>query len=594
MTYAPSPTWDLESVLPGGPGGDAFAREAEALGAELTALTAQADALPAVPEPAALARVLLDLLALSERLDQLGTFAGCSVAADASGKAAIRADSLANDLHNRFSRAWVVPNARVGSCDEALFSVLLALPELAELQGLLLEKRRLARFRLPEQQEALAAELMRDGVSGWGELYDMDAGALRIPFDRGNGLESLSPGQLSPLLGHDDKDLRDRASAALQEGWRPIAPRAAKVLTHLTGTRMVLNERRGLHMLDEPCANAKMEPRTLEAMIEATRRARPLMRRYLAAKARHLGQDSLSWADTYAQVGTGGGSHSYEDAQRFIVEQFESFSPSLSGFARRALEGRWVEVEDRPGKRGGGFCADLPLSRQSRIFMTWGGSARSLSTLAHELGHAFHNHVLHQVPAAQRRVPMTLAETASTFAELLVREASLAQVTDPGARLRLLDASLSDALAFLANIPARFELEQALYRMRAQGPLDPEALDAECVSIFRDWYGPSVPQVDPTFWISKLHFYIPTLSFYNFPYTFGYLFSNLVYERFRPLGAAGAPGYEQLLRRTGDAWAEPIAQEELGLDLGLPETWTRALSPVERDLEAFLAIVGEG
>lgn len=593
MTYAPTLTWDLESVLPGGPGGDAFAREAEAIGARIAELTTRADAVPAEPDPALLAALLLDLVGLTERIEQLGTFAGCSVAADATGKAALRADSLASELYNRYARAWVVPNARVGTCDDSAFQALLDRPELLPLRGMLEEKRRLARFRLPEQQEALATELMRDGVSGWGELYDMDAGALRISFDRGNGVESLSPGQLSPLLGHDDKALRDRASAALQEGWRTIAPRAAKVLTHLTGTRMVLNARRGLHMLDEPCANAKIERRTLEAMIEAARRARPLMRRFLAAKARHMGQPSLSWADTFAHVGTAGGSHSYDDAQRFIVDQFETFSPALSGFARTALQGRWIEVEDRPGKRGGGFCADLPLSRQSRIFMTWGGSARSVSTLAHELGHAFHNHVLHEVPVAQRRVPMTLAETASTFAELLVREAALAQVSDQAARLRLLDASLSDALSFLANIPARFELEQALYRMRAQGPLDADALEAECVSIFQEWYGPSVPQVDPTFWIGKLHFYIPTLSFYNFPYTFGYLFSNLVYERFRPLGAAGAPGYERLLRRTGDAWAEPIARDELGVDLGEPETWMRALKPVERDLEAFLAIVGE-
>jgi pepF/M3 family oligoendopeptidase len=448
----------------------------------------------------------------------------------------------------------------------------------------------LARFRLPEKEEALSSELSRDGLLGWGELYEMDAGAIRIRFDRGNGPEDLSPGQISPLLGHDDKGLRDRAAAALEEGWRPVAPRAAKVLTHLTGTRMTLNARRGLDVLDEPCANAKIERATLDAMIEAARRAQPLMHAYLAAKARYLGAP-LSWADTYAHLGTSSGRVEYAEAQAFIVEQFGAFSPGLADFATAALRGRWVEVEDRPGKRGGGFCADLPLARQSRIFMTWGASARSMSTLAHELGHAFHNHVLHDVPAAKRRVPMTLAETASTFAELLVREAAMAKASDPGQRLRLLDGSLADALAFLVNIPARFELEQALYRLRAEGPLDPDALEAECVAIFSKWYGPSVAKVDPTFWISKAHFYIASLSFYNFPYTFGYLFSNLVYERFRPLGAAGAPGYERLLMKTGDQWAEPIARSELGVDLADPETWAGALGPVERDLDAFLTLV---
>jgi pepF/M3 family oligoendopeptidase len=594
IAFAPGETWDLASIFPGGPGGEAFNREAEALGEQIRILTAEADALPATFDANALARVFLALEGIVERLEQISTYAVCASAADATGKAALRADTIANDLVNRYGRAGVVPTARLISCTDAQFEALLALPALADLGGKLREQRRLARFRLPEGEEALATELTRDGALGWGELYELDSGAIRIPFDRGNGEERLSPGQLAPLVAHDDKALRDRAQVALEAGWRPISTRAAKVLTHLTGTRTVLNDRRKLDALDEPCANAKLERRTLDAMMEAARRAQPLMHRYLAAKARALtgsAQGTLSWADTFAHLGESGGKVAYADAQRFIVDQFGAFSPGLAGFARDALAGSWVEVEDRPGKRGGGFCADLPLSRQSRIFMTWGASARSVSTLAHELGHAFHNHVLHDVPPAQRRVPMTLAETASTFAELLVREASLAQVTAPAARLRLLDASLGDALAFLVNIPARFELELALYRLRADGPLDTDALEAETVAIFSKWYGPSVPVVDPTFWIGKAHFYIPTLAFYNFPYTFGYLFSNLVYERFRPLGAAGAPGYERLLRRTGDAWAEPIAKDDLGVDLGDPETWMSALGPVRRDLDAFLAMV---
>ena len=188
---------------------------------------------------------------------------------------------------------------------------------------------------------------------------------------------------------------------------------------------------------------------------------------------------------------------------------------------------------------------------------------------------------------------MTLAETASTFGEALVREASLAATKDPGRRLRLLDGSLSDGLSFLCNIPARYEFELALYAMRERGPLEVEALEAETTAVFSRWYGPTVPKVDPIFWASKLHFYIAGLSFYNFPYLFGYLFSNLVYEHFRPLGAAGAPGYERLLRRTGDEWAEPIARDELGVDLGDPETWMRALAPLRRDYDAFVALTGE-
>ena len=596
MPHAPSDTWDLDPLYAGGPAGDPFRADADRIAAELDGLVARADGTPARLEGPALdvfAQLLLDLEDLSVRLEQLGTFAGCAAAADAQGKPAIRAEARASELWNRFGRAWVVPAARLARGHADDLAALLAHPRLGHMRGMIEERRHLARFRLPEAEDALATELARDGVIAWGELYDVTSGALKIRFDRGKGPEDLSPGQLSTVLSNDDKALRDSAHVALVEGWRGVGDTCARVLTHLTGTRQVLNARRGLDTLDEPLANAKIERRTLEAMLEAARRAQPMMHRYLALKAKAMGQDALSWSDTVSLLGTSSGDISYAHAQDFIVEQFGSFAPGLADFAVKAFRERWIEVEDRPGKRGGGFCADVPILRQSRIFMTWGGSLRSVSTLAHELGHAYHNEVLHTVSPSQRRVPMTLAETASTFAEALVREASLEQETDPGRRLRLLDGSLSDALAFLCNIPARFELEQSFYRLRSEGPLEAEALSAETEAIFQRWYGPSVPRVDPTYWSSKLHFFIPTLAFYNFPYTFGFCFANLVYERFRPMGAAGLPGYADLLRRTGDAWAEPIARDALGLDLGDPETWMRALGPVERDFAAFEKLVEE-
>ncbi len=592
MPYATSPTWNLDALFPGGPDGAAFIAEADALAAELDGLVARCDAVPADPDAPTLVAAVAALQSIVLRLEQLSTFAGCSAAADTVGKGARRAEARATVLWNRYTRAWVVPNARVGTVSDARFAEVLAHPDMAALRGFLDEKRRLARFRLPEAEEALSTELARDGILAWGESYDAESGALRIPFDRGNGREELSPGQLSPLIGHDDKATRDAASAALVAGWRTVGERCARALTHITGTRATLNARRSLDVLDEPLANAKIERRTLDAMMECARRARPMMHRYLALKAKARQQATLSWADTVALVGTVGGAVPYEDAQDFIVEQFRAFAPPLADFAVRAFEERWIEVENRAGKRGGGFCADAPLIRQSRIFMTWGGNARSVSTLAHELGHAYHNEVLYEVPAAQRRVPMTLAETASTFAEALVREAALNAETDAGRRLRLLDGSLSDALGFLCNIPARFELELALYRLREQGALEPEALEAETERIFRDWYGPTVSSVDPMFWANKLHFYIPTLAFYNFPYTFGFLFANLVYAHYRPLGAGGLDGYRDLLRRTGDAWAEPVAAATLGVDLGDPDVWMRALQPVERDFAAFEAVVG--
>lgn len=593
MSYAPSESWNLDNILPGGPAGAAFAEAAQQMESRLRQLVARADALPASPTPEEFASLLLLLEEISPELGELGTFAGCHAAADATGEAASRADMIASDLGTLYARAWVVPNQRIARCTDAEFAALLAYPSLADMQGMLKETRAMARFRLTEGEEALVTELARDGVLAWGQLYDVTAGTLKISVDKGSGPQDFSPGQVFNLLHDEDRALRVRAFDAWQAGWRSVARTCASILTHITGSRLTLNQRRQLDPLEEALAGAKIQRRTLDAMIEAARRARPMMHRYLALKAKLMGLPKLDWHDTYAPLGSSSGSISYAQAQEFVVEQFRVFSPSMAAFAVRAFQERWIEVEDRPNKRGGGFCAEVPVRKETRIFMTWGGTDSSVSTLAHELGHAFHGEVLFRQPISQRRLPMTLAETASTFGEALVREAALAAAADPQHRLRLLDDSMSSALAFLCNIPARLELELAFYRLRAEGPLSADALEAETSRIFGEWYGPSMERVDATFWANKMHFYIGGLAFYNFPYIFGYLFSALVYEHFRKLGPSGAPGYEKLLARTGDEQAEAIALDELGVDLGDPETWSRAMGMVRRDLDALEALVNQ-
>jgi pepF/M3 family oligoendopeptidase len=582
----------LEGVVPGGPGGSDATSRLAALRAEVDALVARADALPATGFAPALAALLVDLDAIGPRLEELITFAGCHAAAAAESPDAIRAEALVTELASRYARAWVAPAARIAFGPAEEYAQLLVDPRLGAMRGMLQERRRLGHLRLPEAEDALATELSRDAIHAWGSLYDVESGALRIEVDRGQGAERLSAGQARILMHHPDRDVRHRAFPAIVAGWRSVSRTCAAALTHITGWRQIVNQRRGVGPLEDALAAAKIERTTLEAMITAAREAAPLMQRYFRAKARALGTERLAWADLGAPLGAGGGEVRYDAAQDFVAEQFAVFSPAMADFAVRAFRGRWIEVEDRPGKRGGGFCADLPVSGQSRIFMTWGNSDQSVSTLAHELGHAWHNEVLQRVPYVQRRLPMTLAETASTFAEALVREASRARAQSDGERLRLLDGALSDASAFLVNIPARFELELALYDMRREGPLEVPALEARCSELFGRWYGAAVADVDPTFWCSKLHFFISGISFYNFPYLFGYLFSALVYEHFRPLGPAGAPAYDALLARTGDAWAEPIAKEALGVDLGDPATWRAALAGVERDVAAFEVLVG--
>lgn len=591
MSIAPSETWNLDAILPGGPGGEAFEAEFAAIKATLSALVERSEALPAAPHPAILAGLLLDLERLSPRLDQLFTFTGCHAAADSVGEAPIRAEARIASLGGLAGRAWVAPKDRICRMPLADFEALLAEPAVAHMRNMLLHDRATGRLRMSEAEESLLAALAEDGIVGWGSLYDVESGSLKVELDRGNGLEILSAGQAEQAMWGADRAVRAAAFDAVRASWGGISRRVATALSHITGTRVAMNARRGIDELEEPLVQSRIERKTLEAILEASREMRPAMVRYFRAKAKALGVERLAWYDLSAPIGESGSGSSYADAQAVVVRQFGEFAPGMAEFAERALIERWIEVEDRPGKRAGGFCAEVPLRHESRIFMTWSDNDRAASTLAHELGHAFHNEVLFERPVSQRRLPMTLAETASTFAEALVREASRANAISPAQKLRLLDNALSDASAFLCNIPARFELERSLYRMRAAGPLDVDALGVETTRLFSEWYGGELSVVDDLFWARKLHFFIPSIAFYNYPYTFGFLFANLVYEHYRPQGAAAEAGYRRLLARTGDDPAEVIAREELGLDLGDVATWRKAMTGILRDIDDFEAAV---
>jgi oligoendopeptidase F len=203
------------------------------------------------------------------------------------------------------------------------------------------------------------------------------------------------------------------------------------------------------------------------------------------------------------------------------------------------------------------------------------------------LGHAYHNEVLKDVAPARRAIPMTLAESASTFAENVVRDAALAQAQGPGERLALLDARLRAGVTFLMDIPARFSFEKHLYELRREGVLDPDALDEAMVAHQKEAYSDALTTWSPTFWCAKMHFYFGGRSFYNFPYSFGYLFSALVYEQLKDGSAASRAAYRELLIRTGHDRAEPLAMDLLGLNLKDPATWRAGMEPLVQDLADY-------
>jgi oligoendopeptidase F len=312
--------------------------------------------------------------------------------------------------------------------------------------------------------------------------------------------------------------------------------------------------------------------------------------RYLGWKARQLGQECLAWADLDAPLPTGDrpSTWSWDEAAGLVADAFGGFHPKLADFAREAVLGRWIDALPREGRRPGGFCTELPRSNESRIFMTFTGSLEHASVLAHELGHAFHNRVLAGVPASRAEIVSATAETASTFAEAVLRDRLLASSADPVFRTFMIDQQLQ--AAFLMDIPARFAFERRLFALRRDGVFDPDVLDAEMLAAQDHAYGKGLADGFARFWCAKLHFYIPEFGFYNWPYTFGYLFSAAVHRRAVAEGPSFLATFEELLGRTGWQDTEGLARDVLGVDLTDPAFWREAARPIVEQVDALTAV----
>jgi oligoendopeptidase F len=594
---APEPAhadWDMSSWFDAF-GSDRYRAFRATLAAELDDLEAACDALGAIGP--ATQRAWTDWLVRLEdwgaRHGHLGSYLGCLSAADARNEAVTRDVSDGARLRARVSKLFTRVRTELGDADEADFDAVTNDAGLAHARYFLGRLREQARQQMAPELEDLAADLEVTGFSAWGRLYDQVSGRLefdlRVP---GRPDQRLPVSVTRSLLGDPDAGVRRAALAGANVAWEAESDVLAACLNAISGTRLELYRRRGIrHFLDPALFDAGITRGTLDAMLDAVRARADLPRRYLKAKARALGTPRLGFQDLEAPLPwlREAPKVPWAAARTRVLAAFRSFHPPLARLAEHAFDARWIDHTPRAGKRPGGFCSTSVWRGESRIFMTFGGSAGDVSTLAHELGHAFHGAVMDGQRPWARRYPMTLAETASTFAEQVVNQAQLDDpAANPGARAEVLDRRLQDAAAFMLNVPMRFTFECRLYEERADGELSARRL----CELMREeqvaWYGDSLDpeQLDPWFWASKLHFYITGLSFYNFPYTFGYLLSLGLFSRARE-DRAFLERYEGLLRTTGSASAPDVVRSSLGEDTETTAFWDASLDLIEDDLRRF-------
>jgi oligoendopeptidase F len=591
-------TWELDSFFPK-PSTPEFRTTLEQYQQQLTRLAEQSDRLPAFApaNAAAWSEFVAPWNDLETRGGDLRSFVGCYAAEDAENKQYQRLEAELSALDPLRERIATNVEFALQAADDATFEkTIAAAAGLSKVQYFLTVRRREAKLRLPREQELLAADLAVDGLHAWGRSYDRMSGALKVQVVEKGRPVTKSPGQV--LFDSPQRAVRENNYFAVDAAWETIQDSCADAINHIAGARLTKYRRLGLadHLV-APLSYNRMSRDTLTAMWDAITARKPMLKEYLSRKAKLLGHEQLAWYDLAAPLPTIPGSRnvddiSYDRACGWIIDAFDRFSPELGSFAKNALTNRWVEVENRSGKRQGGFCTGFHGYRQSRIFMTYTNSADSMSTLAHELGHAYHSYVLRDEPVFLADYPMNLAETASTFAEAVLGEDRLQRAESDYERLALLDGALGDAVAFLMNIHARFLFEDAFHKERTGGEVPADRLCELMKSAQQTAYLDALAADgwNPRFWVSKLHFYITGLPFYNFPYTFGYLLSLGVYAIGRTSGPAFAERYRQLLLATGCRDAEDTVQSTLGYDLRGPEFWNRSLDVIADRVEQFVTL----
>ena len=288
-----------------------------------------------------------------------------------------------------------------------------------------------------------------------------------------------------------------------------------------------------------------------------------------------------------------GSSYSFEQGIDIIREAFADVDQEMADFVDMMVENKLIDAAPQPNKRLGAYCTKFADSRTPLVFMTWGGSMSDVLTLAHELGHAFHNWVMKDMPLVQTRYPMTLAETASIFAENVVRDALMAKADSEQEKLLMLWEEAQSALALMVNIPVRYEFEKAYYEQRKDGEFTPDQLKTLMSETWQEWYGEAMDETNEMFWASKLHFSIAEISFYNYPYLFGYLFSKGVYAQREAKGDSFYTDYKALLRDTGSMTAEEVVEKHLGMDIRQPAFWQQSVDMVSKQIEEFESVIGK-
>ena len=590
--------WDLTNVYPSLDSKQfrAAVKQYKSMLEELEAFFKKAGKADAQTDPKKLGKILGDAVerfnALLELSNTLGAYIYSFITTDSRNKEAMRILSEYEQmsvkltvLNTRFT-AWA---GKLGK--PAIKKAVKTNASAKAHEFALLEAAEQSSYLMSEAEETLAAELTLSGGNAFGKLQGTLTSQMTVDFELDGEMKKMPMPALINLRSHPDESIRRRGYEAENIAWEGVKETLAACMNGVKGEALVLDKKRGREdNLHASIDTSRMDRSTLEAMLGAMKDSFPMFRRYFKHKAKLLGKEQLAWWDLFAPLGKTDKVYSWDEARDFIVENFNEFSPSLGAFAKRTFDQNWIDGEQREGKRGGAFCMGVPSVKESRILANFDGSFDQVGTLAHEIGHAFHNECAYAAGKTelQQLTPMTLAETASIMCETIATEAALAQTTDKQEILAILEAQMNNAGQVVVDIYSRYLFEKEVFERRAQAELSSDELNDIMVRAQKATFGDGLDEkyLQKFMWTWKPHYYRTDTSFYNYPYAFGLLFATGLYAVYQKRGADFVPAYRELLASTGEARAADLA-DKFGINIRTKKFWADSLAIIGKRVDRF-------
>lgn len=535
--------------------------------------------------------LLIEIGNMKLKLSQATSFITCLLAQDPMDSGANVLQSKISNLNSEYNIMLtkfqaIVANTPLNSWTELLESELLT-----DFKLILTEWRKESESSLTSNEKAILSSLSTDGFHAWGQLYHTLMGNLTIALQIDGKQQKYSIGQALNLRSHPDEKIRQSAHEALELKWKEQKESFAKILNHLAGFRLQMYNLQGINdVLEVPLSKNRMQKETLVAMWSAVSKHKKPFTNYLNHKGKINNKGKMQSYNFWAPLTITPRKIDYDNAIDLVKLQFRKFGPKLEQFVIKAIEKGWIEAENRSKKSAAAFCAGFPLTEESRVFMTYSGTMMSVLTLVHELGHAFHNSAMDGQHGLNKQYPLSIAETASTFSEIILLDAVIETAITKEERIMLLDEKIKRSVMNFMNIHSRFLFEQNFYEERKTGYVSADRLNEIMQDAISVGYQDSLNNVSAYTWLWTPHFYMTNAPFYNFPYTFGYLLALSLFAKAKELGADFENAYIQLLRDSGKMTMEDLVLKHLNEDITQEAFWEKGIMHSVRDVELFIEL----